>query len=247
MGYMLSVNKSVASPITIPIMVFTFDDGYIDNDIITKDIFISRGKTYTQYLQTGLSTYLTVDNKLSDAQVNELIAAGIDIQCHTNSHPNLTTLTEAQILAEYDAVNAYFAARGWALPKHTAYPGYATDANVKAYTAAKRLSGRFRGNTRFDETVDWFAIPSYSINIAKNDATALAAIKTAMDTLATTKLCITVNGHRVYNDADAEPLAGNSIQKSYLEDIVDYAETKGILVLTISQLYDKLIKLKVTV
>jgi len=244
--YMIAVGKSVKY-CDVPTMALRFDDGYVDNYTILKDIFESRNKRFTIYFTTGFNIYLTALNKLSDSQVSELIAAGHDIQCHTHSHPNLTLKTSAEILAEYDTVNAYFAVRGWPTPKHTSYPGGSFDANVKTQTALRRLSGVIANTIRFTETQDMYQIPSYNINIAKDDVTALNAIKTAMDSLVTERKYMTTYGHRIYNDADADPFPNNSTQKSYIENLLDYADTKGIRVLTISQLYDFMQSLKVTV
>jgi len=242
--YMNSVQRSVVMP--LPAMVFTFDDGYDNNYTIGKGIFDASGKKFTTYINTG-GTYVTLP-KMSDAQITEMINSGFDMQCHTNTHPHLPTLTEEQIIVEYDAVNTYFSSRGWVKPKHTAYPFYNTDASVKLTTAQKRLSGRKDGNTTFNETnVDWFELPSLSINISKNDSVTLASVKTKMNNLSATLNCMTVNGHHFYEDSDNEPSIGNSIQRSYMEELLAYADTKKISVITMSQLYDRLIQLKVTV
>jgi peptidoglycan/xylan/chitin deacetylase (PgdA/CDA1 family) len=47
---------------------------------------------------------------------------GWDIQCHTNTHPDLATLTGTQVREQFEAVDAAFAANG--LPRATchAYP-----------------------------------------------------------------------------------------------------------------------------
>jgi len=255
--YMLSVNRSVRYA-SKPYVAFTFDDGYTEWNTLLKTAFDNSNKKCTFYLVTGLPTYLVSigqypTNKITDAAISELIAAGFDVQCHTNTHPNLTTITEAQVLAEYDAVNAYFSARGWPAPKHTAYPGYSTNANVQAYTATKRLTARGGSSGvsgLFNSTRSLMYLLTKSINLNKDDATALAGVKAEMDTLVsgvTTNNMLTFNGHRVYNDADADPFANNSLQLSYLVDLLAYCDTKAINVVTIDQLYNIMINLKVTV
>lgn len=184
--YMLAVGKSVQY-CDVPAIVFTFDDGYADNYTIAKPVFDTRGKKFTQYLVTGLPAYLVglgqfPANKISDAQITAFISEGYDIQCHTHNHPDLTGLTDEQILAEYDLVDAYFAERGWAAPRHTAYPGGSFNATVKTQTALKRDSARqITTQANFTETAGRYQINSYSINITKDDSTALGVVKTAID------------------------------------------------------------------
>jgi len=256
-AYMVAIERSVQYA-SKPYLAFTFDDGYTEWPTLVKTAFDNASKKATFYLVTGTPAYLVAvgqypANKISDSQVQTLIDAGFDVQCHTDTHPNLTTITEAEVLAQYDAVNAYFSARGWPAPKHTAYPGYSTNANVQAYTATKRLTARGGSSGvsgLFNSTRSLMYLLTKSINLNKDDADALAGVKAELDTLVsgvTTNNLLTLNGHRVYNDADADPFANNSLQLSYLVDLLAYCDTKAINVVTIDQLYNIMINLKVTV
>jgi len=69
-------------------------------------------------------------------------ALGWDFQCHTNTHPYLTRLTDAQIRAELQAVNDAFTAHGYAPPTQHAYPYGDYDARVESIVAEYRKSGR---------------------------------------------------------------------------------------------------------
>lgn len=241
--YMSAVGKSVLL-VNNPILVFSFDDGYEDNYTILNDVMIAKNKKWTLYLATDYTSIYTL---LTPAQVTEMIADGVDVQCHTSTHPDLTTLTESQVLEQYDLVDAFFAEQGWAAPIHTAYPGGSESANVRSWTATKRTTGRLVNGLDFIETVSLMQISSLSINIDKDDSAALNSVKARMDTMAANKTFLTFFGHKVYQDADPDPFEGNSTQISYVEELLDYADTLEIRVLTMSELYDFMQQISVTV
>jgi len=219
--------------INTPIIVFGFDDGHDDNYTIGKNIFDGKGKKFTTFVITSLidtGTYLT------SAHITQMIAAGYDIQCHTHTHPFMWTLSEAEQNAEYEAVNTVFSNNGWPAPLHHAYPFGGFDANSKTYCANYRLTARKIVAGTFTDIVDKFEIPSFDLNVPKNDRTKIDALKAIMDDMALYPRYLTTYSHRFFEDADADP-GSNAIQRSYMEELLDYADTKGILVKTMSELY----------
>ncbi|OIJ67797.1 polysaccharide deacetylase family protein [Streptomyces mangrovisoli] len=89
--------------------VLTFDDGYADFASTVAPLLAARGLPATLYVTTGaLGTpgrrpgggpFPSVAT-LTWAQVRELDAAGVEIGGHTETHPQLDTLTRASVRAE---------------------------------------------------------------------------------------------------------------------------------------------------
>jgi peptidoglycan/xylan/chitin deacetylase (PgdA/CDA1 family) len=135
----------------------------LDHYSVYRDGTFVASTTVSNYSDTGLSASTTYYYKVTavdtsgnesdpSAQASATTQSGAappppptggwDFECHTHTHANLTNLTENEIRAELEAVNAAFIAHGYAPPKHLAYPygGYGDE--VEAVVAEYRLSGR---------------------------------------------------------------------------------------------------------
>jgi len=217
-----------------PVMVVTFDDGFADNYTIAKPIFEARNKKMTIYV---ITSKIDTADYLTTAQITQLIADGHDIQCHTNSHTSMALLDAAQMDAEYESVNAVFSGNSWPTPHHTAYPVGYVNTTAKVEAAKYRLTGRKLLGVPFISNVDKFEIPAYVLGALKNDHTNVDLLKAVIDDIAECPKYTTLYGHNVFNDEDAGPGSLMGIQASYLEELLDYAITNGVELITISQLY----------
>jgi peptidoglycan/xylan/chitin deacetylase (PgdA/CDA1 family) len=78
--------------------------------------------------------------KLMDwGQLEKLQTSGFKIEAHTASHPDLRSLSDAQIEAEMEEADAAIEARLGRRPRYFAYPYGAHDARVRA-VAGKRYA-----------------------------------------------------------------------------------------------------------
>ena len=174
-------------------VVITFDDGY-DTDYATAfPILDSRGIPGTSYVCAGR---IGQPGKLEWAQIGELLDAGWTIGCHTNSHPDLTTLTEQQIREEMVEVNSAFLAASLPAPQHHAYPLGRFDELVKSVVGEYRLTGR--GLESGGETItsagadDWMELRSYGIY---NHG--VVRIKALIDRAIERNQCLILYTHRI--------------------------------------------------
>jgi len=104
-------------------VVLTFDDGYADAFTHAFPLLQAFGLTgtffvVTEWLDNGQSGYLTWD------QAREMAAAGMSIQSHTRSHPDLTDACDHdclvyQILGSLQTIEAEIGVR----PRVLCYPG----------------------------------------------------------------------------------------------------------------------------
>ncbi|MDH5443551.1 MAG: polysaccharide deacetylase family protein [Hadesarchaea archaeon] len=157
-----------------------------------------------------------------------------NFECHTHSHPDLTTLTDNQIRAEMDAVDNAFTAHGLLTPKHHAYPGGAHDDRVEAILAEYRLSGRMVWGTQNTYPInDWFKLKAAQLK----KTTPLSKIQGWMDDCITDNALLVILTH----DVKASPTVYGCTPE-LLHQSLDYAIEKqnaGLLeVVTIADAYD---------
>jgi peptidoglycan/xylan/chitin deacetylase (PgdA/CDA1 family) len=211
-------------------LVFTWDNGLLKQYTDYRGILNAAGifATFyitTSFITTGPPSYMTWANVLT------LLADGHDIECHTATHPNLPTLTEAQIIAEYTQVNADFTAHGIPLPLHTAYPNGLFNGYVIRATQTMRLTGRTYWWTPYDVVPQERDLMRYNFNCATIDNTpgfVLESVYNCIDLAMDTKSLLVLLGHA-------------SVTNAHLTSIINYAQAAGIDIITIPQLYALLV------
>ena len=108
-------------------VILTFDDGGVDNYQVAFPILKQYGLTATFFVITG-----TVGNQgqMDWDMLSEMAAAGMSIQSHTVSHPDLRTVSDSRLVSELvDSRDAISVATGL-LPYAVAYPYGACDGRV---------------------------------------------------------------------------------------------------------------------
>lgn len=213
----------------------TFDGGFIDHYTTIYPYLAAKGIKYTEYI--------TTDNvggvgRMSWAQLLELHNLGVDIQCHSKTHTDFTTLSEAQVKAELDAVDAAFVANGLPAPRHHGYPSGAYNDNVKTWVATRRdTATRINVPSTYyglGSDVDRFAIQR--LGIQNNDITAygITALKN--------EFLNTVNDvpGRKWGSFYCHGIDPTDIEKTDADDfdeIITYLISLGVEFVTMSELY----------
>lgn len=207
-------------------LVLTFDDIPRSGLNTGLPLLTVQGVKATFYVISdfvGTSTFLTW------AELNTLYAAGMDLQCHTQTHTDLTTLTGAQVIAEFETVNAAFVANGLPIPTQLAYPFGNFNATVIGAMAGLRVTGRIVGGSDIPiyKNQDKFHLQCYNIDTI--DDAGVIAFKILMDNAKLNKTALVTLAHGV----DA---GGTWISSAQLNSIIDYAQTIGMDIITMSQL-----------
>jgi peptidoglycan/xylan/chitin deacetylase (PgdA/CDA1 family) len=211
-------------------LVITFDDVTDSEYLVAFPLLIAQGVQATFVIPTD---QVGNSERMTWANLIEMNAAGMDIQCHSKTHTDFTTLTQAQILAELVAVNTAFVSNGLAAPHHLAYPGGAFNDNVVSYILASALRQTARGVNPYTIIYpysDKLRIGAYGIdNIS--DANVIA-LKLIFDAVKYYKSGLILYCHGV------SPGGGTYVvSTAHLNELIDYAQSIGIDIVTISSLY----------
>lgn len=202
------------------LLVLNFDDGGSSQYVAFEDL-VAQGEKATFYL---ISNAIGTGSNLTWAQVQTMLAAGMDIQCHTYDHTNLQTLTEAQVYAEYDDLDAQFVANGIPAAHHTSYPYGLCGGSVQAYTATRRLTARTVNQGYVLPNTTKTYMPAYPMDAA----TDYEALKAAMLVAQGQKWAILAYGHGI---------GGSQIPRDKFNEIIDYAQSIGMTIATVSEMY----------
>lgn len=165
---------------------------------------------------------------------NTLYNAGWDIANHTQTHANLTTLTQAQVQAELTNCQATLEGFGFTrASKQVAYPGGSYNATVLAAMAATNmLTGRstLLGTDHYIPIADVYEL---SCDVVFGNTTTLQDAYDWVDDVITKGKI----GIGLFHKLVASPSTLIEWGISDFQDLIDYIVSQNIPVLTISELY----------
>lgn len=186
----------------------------------------TRGLVGTVYINSSL---VGTPGKMTEAQILEMAAAGWDMGNHTDTHPDLRTLTVEQQEAEFTTCRDYLNGLGLTrASRHVCYPsGWYNADTLTAMANAGMRTGRISGGATIDPptVTNLFEIASpnpWTLDVGKQFA--LEAFITG--------------GVFVYHQHDIGVDPDFTIQE--FTDWLDYIVSLRIPCITISQLYSRL-------
>ena len=214
-----------------------FDDGYqsmYDNGLPILD---AAGLKSTQYIITqkvGLDSYVTLD------EVLQMYNNGHEIGVHTRTHPNLTTLTEAQMTDEI--VGAKQDLISWGItPTTFAYPYGGYNPTVEGVVQSAGLRGARDSDLGYNSSGigltfggplyhDTHPLLLWSEAAEMDVNTTLSDITSEIDYAVTNNLWLIILFHRV---DETEPCcAAISVDHSLIQGTVDYLVQGHVPVVT---------------
>ena len=209
-------------------LVISSDDGIITNYSGILPLLASKGVVATFYIVSdlmGTDGYMTWENVL------EMHNAGMDMQCHTKSHNVLSTVSPANIITNLQAVNTAFTTNGLPAPKHIAYPfGNYDDEIIFACRNGLRDTGRTTAEGYVRKNTHKYEIPSFLIDGV--DETKLNTLKGHIDHIVASREAMTLFTHGIEESSEY-----GHITPEYLTAIIDYAQLKGVDIITMTQLH----------
>jgi peptidoglycan/xylan/chitin deacetylase (PgdA/CDA1 family) len=225
------LSPSLSASLPIPAVtargriVFTFDDGYI-SALDAAGILERYGDRGTFYITTGFLTSGPKADYLSAADVTSLSSRGEDIEAHTVTHPDLRTISDAQLRTELADPKQTLEGLTGKPVVHFAYPFDSYDARVIAatrlvYKTARTVDGDV-GNK------DPYHVPGSPVGADTSLATVEGYVTKAIlgnDTLVL-----------VFHRITTTPLAYDWTPAQF-DALLSFVHAKGTRVSTIAQTY----------
>jgi peptidoglycan/xylan/chitin deacetylase (PgdA/CDA1 family) len=135
----------------------TFDDGIRSVFTDALPVLRSHSAPAHLFLTTG---YVGLTNRwpsqpahaplfdmLSWSEIEALQAAGMRVEAHTSTHPDLRRLSDYELQAECERADEAIATKLGCPPSYFAYPYSLSDARIRAF-ARRRYAGSLGGGTR---------------------------------------------------------------------------------------------------
>src|SRR5271157_68387 len=159
---------------------------------------------------------------------------GWDFECHTNTHPSLISLTDAQIIAELQAVNTAFQTHGYPPPQHMAYPYGDYNSHVESIVSQYRKSAR----TVSDNMTTYPVANWYELNAAQFiPTTTMTDVTNWVTQCISTKSLLVIFTHDISNSPSAY-----GCTPAMLTNLLNYLVTQQnagkIVVMTMAAAYD---------
>lgn len=160
-----NIKNTASADKLVPFVSFVFDDGNETDYTVAREIFSSQGEVACTAVVTN---WVNTKNYLSVSQLAELQKDGWEILSHTESHPNLKTLSVSQAEAELSKSKSILEKLGFTV-KNLVYPYNKTNETVKKIAEKYYRSGRDGGSMLNPYILDKYELKSYSIkhNLSK--------------------------------------------------------------------------------
>jgi peptidoglycan/xylan/chitin deacetylase (PgdA/CDA1 family) len=227
-----AVDNLTAGVLGTPVLLICFDDNH-------HSIFDAAYPAMRAYNMRGTAYIITAQiaaaNKMTVAQMQALDRDGWDLANHTDSHTNLTTLSQAEQEAELTTAQGILDALELTrASKHVAYPlGAYNDDTLAAMAAAGMLTGRCGLNDKWDVLP-----PSHLYYLQTKghvtETTTLAGAKAGVDAIVAGGAIGVLLFHQL---VDSAPLGSEQWLISDFQELVAYIAGLGLPCITISELY----------
>ncbi len=214
----------------------TFDDGW--DSIYTNGIPIvnAAGFKSTQYIITN-EIGQSADGYMTLAEINTMKSQGHDIEAHTRNHPDLTTLSAAQLQSEVAGSRQDLIGLGFSPVDNLAYPYGSYNSTVIAAVQAAGLSGARTVDFGFnDKSTNPFQLWGASVERGGScdggaPVTTLSQVQSWIDSAAQSKTWVILVFHQIDN------VNSNcyGISPSFLQSIITYLKTANVDVVTMTQ------------
>ncbi|HEX9021870.1 MAG TPA: polysaccharide deacetylase family protein, partial [Nitrospirota bacterium] len=177
----------VPAATSVPLLTFVFDDGNETDYTIAREVFADEGAVACAAITTG---WIDAGNHLTAAQIIALRDAGWEIMSHTVSHPNLRSLTAAEIETELSKSKNALEALGVTI-HNLVYPYNKSNEQVRQIARKYYRSGRGGGNEANGALIDPYELRSFT---SRQD---LAKLERAVDRASAEKSWMIIYHHDI--------------------------------------------------
>ena len=237
-GYLITDDYSLSAYVpprfARGIVSVDFDDGWLNQYTAAVPALQANGLTATFYIIADQS--ITDPNPLcmDVADLQSLMADGYEIGNHTETHPDLTTLTSAQVQNEMSGAQAAFQASLGITPTDFAYPYGAYNAGTIAVGEQVGFVSQRSVNAGFNtkDSIDFTQLKVEEVTAE----TTLAEVAAWVDQATADRSWLILLYHRI--DAQATPGAGDEAEvttPANLNAELSYIGSSGVAVETTAQ------------
>ncbi len=212
-----------------PVVSVSFDDGLQSQYANARPALVRNGIPATYYvIGEGLGFGGAYMNA---AEARQLAAEGSEIGNHTQTHPNLATLTAAQIGAQFQSAQSSIANAVGATPTTCAYPfGAHNDVVVaeaaKVFTACRTTMG----GLNFAATLQPYRLVGYNVT----NATTADDIRSAIFNVTGNDAWIIFTYHGVLSDGSGLPPESVDVTAAAFAEQMEAIRASAITVRTVS-------------
>ena len=225
-NYSLNLPASY-TPFTQGMVTLSFDDGWLSTYQNGIPILNAAGLKSTQYI---VNNFLGTPDYDTVADVLAMQASGHEIGSHTLTHPDLLTLSEAQMRQEITQSRAGLLTLGLSPVKTFAFPyGNYNDLALQIVKESGFTSSRTANpvDSGYNyKNSDPFLLKNFSVETT----TTMTDVKNWVDTAIANKTWAILVMHQVDTSGSQY-----SLTPAMLQSIVDYLKQTGIPVVTLSQ------------
>jgi peptidoglycan/xylan/chitin deacetylase (PgdA/CDA1 family) len=203
---------------------FTFDDGQLGQFQNAEPLLRAAGVHGTFYvISDGMGWG---GAQMSAAQVRQLAANGEEIGSHTRDHAHLTSLTSAQIDAEFADAQAAFRSKAGLTPTTCAYPYGDANSTVEQIAAKYFTACRGTGSGTNGSGADTYNLRVFYVH----SSTTAADVRAAVDAAKASGSWIILVHHGIGTGGTAD-----DITTAQFSSEVNAVKASGISVQTVSQ------------
>lgn len=219
-----------------PLLAITFDDGIDSDYLVAYPQMTTRGIKGTSYI---VGSHVGILNKrMSWEQIKELQDHPMwDVQSHTFTHGNMKTLSEQELIADYDNQISSFETNGLRKPNHLAYPFGENNALSHQVFDSRYAGSRLTNYNSTDintyENFDKKNVKSVMGDM--NDDSRFKAVTDAIDYALLKNGLLTIYLHQITPNVSDY---ASSTARLYFDKLLDYVEASGIETVTISEMVD---------
>jgi peptidoglycan/xylan/chitin deacetylase (PgdA/CDA1 family) len=154
-------------------IVVSFDDGYLSDYTHAKPVLHRLGWPGVLNLQLNVIG----PGGLTTKQIKSMLKVGWEVDSHTMTHPDLTTVSDAQLRTELVDSRKQLRARFGVPADFFAYPAGKYDAHVVAAVKAAGYKGATTTDPGFGTRSDPFTLPRVRVNGSDTPQSLLARLR----------------------------------------------------------------------
>ncbi|MCM3783683.1 polysaccharide deacetylase family protein [Neobacillus mesonae] len=224
----VEVKKNFVPPLyNGPILVFVDDD--ITESVLTKWKPIADAKGIKVTLG-AVTDNVGTSGKLNLEQLKRLQNEGYEIVSHTKTHPNLNSLTEAQLEVEFGDSYKWLVNNGFGGANTVVYPYGIEQTSLLVKKVARKY---YEYGIDNKASLNISPMDSFFVGRTDSDYATLTSLRSRLDTAIAQNGLLVVLTHSWRPEGDINSTGTFSVEK--ISQFIDYAKSKNVPIMTFGE------------